>query len=81
MDFPRILLFGKVGQVGWELRRTLAPLADVGGVDYPEINFTEPDSLRRGVPNAAGRGHQRGGLHGGGQGGKAKRRRRCRSTP
>ena len=27
MEPPRILLIGKIGQVGWELRRTLAPLA------------------------------------------------------
>ena len=28
-DRPRILVIGKIGQVGWELRRTLAPLAAV----------------------------------------------------
>ena len=27
MELPRILLIGKIGQVGWELRRTLAPMA------------------------------------------------------
>ena len=37
----KILLIGKNGQVGWELRRTLAPLAEVVAVDYPEINFTD----------------------------------------
>jgi dTDP-4-dehydrorhamnose reductase len=42
----KILLFGKNGQVGWELRRTLAPLAQVTAVDYPEINFTVPAVLR-----------------------------------
>jgi dTDP-4-dehydrorhamnose reductase len=43
----KILLFGKNGQVGWELRRTLAPLAQVTAVDYPEINFTDVSALRR----------------------------------
>jgi dTDP-4-dehydrorhamnose reductase len=42
----KILLFGRNGQVGWELRRTLAPLAQVTAVDYPEINFTVPAVLR-----------------------------------
>ena len=43
----KILLLGKNGQVGWELRRTLAPLAEVVAVDYPEINFTDIPALRR----------------------------------
>jgi len=42
----RILLIGKNGQVGWELRRTLAPLAEVVAVDYPEINLTDTPALR-----------------------------------
>jgi dTDP-4-dehydrorhamnose reductase len=44
---PTFLLIGKNGQVGWELRRTLAPLARVVAVDYPEIDLTEPVALRR----------------------------------
>ncbi len=43
----KILLIGQNGQVGWELRRTLAPLAEVVAVDYPEINFTDTPALRR----------------------------------
>ena len=43
----KILLIGKNGQVGWELRRTLAPLAEVVAVDYPEINFTDTPALRQ----------------------------------
>jgi dTDP-4-dehydrorhamnose reductase len=43
----KILLIGKNGQVGWELRRTLAPLAEVVAVDYPEINLTDTPTLRR----------------------------------
>jgi dTDP-4-dehydrorhamnose reductase len=43
----KILLIGKNGQVGWELHRTLAPLAEVVAVDYPEINLADPAALRR----------------------------------
>ena len=43
----KILLIGKNGQVGWELRRTLAPLAEVVAVDYPEVNFTDSPALRQ----------------------------------
>lgn len=45
-DFPRILVFGRMGQVGWELQRTLACLGAVIAVDYPEVDFTQPDSIR-----------------------------------
>ena len=43
----KILLIGKNGQVGWELRRTLAPLAEVVAADYPEINFANAPALRQ----------------------------------
>ena len=43
----KILLIGKNGQVGWELCRTLAPLAEVMAVDYPEINLTDTPALRQ----------------------------------
>lgn len=42
----RLLLFGKNGQVGWELHRTLSPLGKLIAVDYPEIDFTDDKSLR-----------------------------------
>lgn len=48
----KILLLGKNGQVGWELRRTLAPLGEVTALDYPEINFTDISALRRLVAEA-----------------------------
>lgn len=48
----KILLLGKNGQVGWELRRTLAPLAEVTALDFPEINFTDTAALRRLVADA-----------------------------
>jgi dTDP-4-dehydrorhamnose reductase len=43
----RILLFGKNGQVGWELQRTLAPLGEVIAVDFPEIDFQDFLGLRK----------------------------------
>ena len=49
MTLPHILLIGKIGQVGWELRRTLAPLAQVTCVDFPEIDLTSGDSIRQWV--------------------------------
>src|SRR3954468_6682717 len=45
----RLLLIGKIGQVGYELRRTLAPMAQVTSVDFPEIDLTNGDSIRRWV--------------------------------
>jgi dTDP-4-dehydrorhamnose reductase len=45
----KILLFGKGGQVGWELQRSLAPLGDVVALDFDSTdlhaNFAEPDKL------------------------------------
>lgn len=52
MALPRILLIGRVGQVGWELRRSLAPMADVVSVDFPEIDLTRPDSIRQHIQTA-----------------------------
>ena len=49
MATPSILLIGKVGQVGWELRCTLAPMARVTCVDYPDIDLSSGDSVRRWV--------------------------------
>jgi dTDP-4-dehydrorhamnose reductase len=46
MSAPRILIVGRVGQVGYELRRCLAPCALVTTVDFPEIDLTRPESIR-----------------------------------
>jgi dTDP-4-dehydrorhamnose reductase len=51
-DIPRILLIGSDGQVGWELRRTLAPVgqviaASLNGQDGPSVDLTEAASVRR----------------------------------
>ena len=53
MSPPKILLFGRIGQVGWELRRTLAPMSRLICVDYPEVDFTNPGSIRQWMNEAA----------------------------
>jgi dTDP-4-dehydrorhamnose reductase len=49
MKSPKILIFGRVGQVGWELRHKLACLGPVISVDFPEIDFSKPDTIRDAV--------------------------------
>ena len=49
MNPPHIMLIGKVGQVGWELRRALAPMARITCVDFPDIDLTSGDSIRQWV--------------------------------
>ena len=36
---PKVLLFGKGGQVGWELQRSLAPLGEVVAVDFDSTDL------------------------------------------
>jgi dTDP-4-dehydrorhamnose reductase len=45
MSLPSILIIGKIGQVGWELRRTLASLGRVVSVDFPDIDLTDGKSI------------------------------------
>jgi dTDP-4-dehydrorhamnose reductase len=40
-----ILLLGKIGQLGWELQRALAPLGPLSALDYPEIDLLRLESL------------------------------------
>jgi len=42
----RILVIGCNGQVGFELLRTLQSLGDVRGVRFPEVDLSDPDSVR-----------------------------------
>jgi dTDP-4-dehydrorhamnose reductase len=35
----KILLFGKYGQVGWELQRSLAPLGELVALDFDSTDF------------------------------------------
>jgi len=55
---PRILLIGADGQVGWELRRTLAPLgnviaASIDGAYGPRVDLSDPRSLSSLVQESA----------------------------
>ena len=43
----KILLFGKNGQVGWELNRSLQPLGEVIAFDRDDADFSNPESLRQ----------------------------------
>jgi dTDP-4-dehydrorhamnose reductase len=45
----KILLTGMNGQVGWELRRTLAVLGEVIAMGRRDMDLASPDSLRRAV--------------------------------
>ena len=36
----KVLLLGKFGQLGWELRRALAPLGELIALDFPDIDFS-----------------------------------------
>jgi len=51
----KILLTGGNGQVGWELRRTLACLGEVVAVDSKEMDLTDVDAIRRVVREVAPR--------------------------
>lgn len=42
----KILLFGKIGQVGWELNRSLQPLGEILVLDQKDADFSDPESLR-----------------------------------
>lgn len=43
----KILLFGKNGQLGWELRRSLAPLGSITALDYEELNLEDFEAVRK----------------------------------
>ncbi|OJX46241.1 MAG: dTDP-4-dehydrorhamnose reductase [Chloroflexi bacterium 44-23] len=45
MTPPKILLFGKNGQLGWEAERQLFCMGDLFAYDYPQIDFTDPKKV------------------------------------
>jgi len=49
----KVLLLGNTGQLGWELQRTLQPLGGVVALDYPELDMSEPASIRKAVREAS----------------------------
>lgn len=48
-----ILLLGGNGQIGWELRRTLAPLGPVTALERTDVDLADGKALRRVVRDAA----------------------------
>lgn len=42
---PRVLLFGRNGQLGWELERALSVVAELAIFDFPAVNFNQPQTL------------------------------------
>jgi dTDP-4-dehydrorhamnose reductase len=49
----RVLLIGALGQVGYELRRALAPLGDVQCASRSDLDLTQPATIRARVRDAA----------------------------
>jgi dTDP-4-dehydrorhamnose reductase len=49
MTNRKILIFGRSGQVGWELRHKLACLGQVSDMGSAEVDFSQPDSIRNAV--------------------------------
>jgi dTDP-4-dehydrorhamnose reductase len=45
----RILLLGKDGQVGWELRRALVPIGEVSAVGRAECDLGDPEAIRAAI--------------------------------
>jgi dTDP-4-dehydrorhamnose reductase len=43
----KILVLGRTGQVGWELRHKLSCLGQITSVEYPEIDLSQADSIRK----------------------------------
>lgn len=43
----KILLFGKNGQLGWELRRTLSPLGQITALDYEDVDLMQLDQVEK----------------------------------
>ena len=48
-----ILLFGKNGQLGWELRRTLSHLGRIIACDYEDLDLMNADALRQKIVETA----------------------------
>ncbi len=43
----KILLLGKVGQLGWELMRSLPSLGEVASFDYPDLDMSKPELIQK----------------------------------
>jgi dTDP-4-dehydrorhamnose reductase len=49
MNDTKILIFGRAGQVGWELRNKLSRLGQVTSVGTPDVDFAKPESIRAAI--------------------------------
>jgi dTDP-4-dehydrorhamnose reductase len=49
----KILITGVLGQVGYELQRSLAPFGHIIGVDKDEMDLTNPSAVRKFIRDAA----------------------------
>ena len=49
MSNIRALIFGRTGQLGWELQHQLTCLGPIAVVGTPEVDFTRPDTIREAV--------------------------------
>ncbi len=47
-----ILLLGNIGQLGYELVRTLAPLGNVSSIDRPDLQLTDAGNIRTAIRTA-----------------------------
>ena len=52
MKVPKILIVGRVGQVGWNCVTSSRVSARFRCVDYPEIDFSKPQMVREVVRSA-----------------------------
>ena len=41
----KILLFGKTGQLGWELQSSLAGFGNLISLDYPDVDFQREETV------------------------------------
>jgi len=41
----RILVIGKIGQIGWSLQRTLSPLGEIVAKDHIQLDLSKPDLI------------------------------------
>ena len=53
MKNSRVLVFGRTGQLGWELRHKLACLGPIATVGSPEVDFAKPERIRDAVRAAS----------------------------
>ncbi len=47
----KILLIGKVGQLGWELHRALGGLGNLSVFDFPQVDLERPETIRGLIQN------------------------------